>query len=675
MSRAALILLAKELRETLRDRRTVALMVLLPVVLYPAMLLLVAQVAGAQRAELEATTAHIAVLGEPAPVDLLAALDDAEGLDRVDAAADAIPEALLAEGAADAALVLEPGFTVALAEGATGSATIVADQTRDLSRLAHDRAKEALVKWRDGVLAVRLSTRGLPAGYARPLELSLRNAAPPAQMGGFVLSQIVPLLLILTVILGAFHPAVDLTAGEKERGTLQTLLTAPIRSGDIVAGKFLAVCVMALLAGAVNIGSIGLVFSQAASMMGEGAPPLELSLSAGTLALLFVAVVAMGLFFSALMMTVAVLARSYKEAQHILTPLYLACVVPAVIAQLPGMELGPALALVPAVNLALLVKGVLQGRVGADAAFLVLASTAVYTSLVLALAARLFRSAPVLLGETIGLRPLLARATGPRPRRPHPSPGEALTLFGVLFVLLYYVGGLLQRSHPLAGVAATLWGLILPATVLFALVIRVDLRTTLRLRAPSARAVIAALLCGLGAWAVVSAIVVPLQSRFLPVPKELVDTLEGLLDVPEGPVGVLALGFVLALTPAICEEVAFRGFILSGLGGLAPGAGAIVATATLFGVLHLSLFRFAGTFLLGVVAGVLAARSRSLWPAALFHFTSNGALLVASQLPPRWGIVDPASGMPALAVVAACALLLAGGLALAWPVTPSPKEI
>lgn len=671
MRRAALVILKKELRETLRDRRTVALMVLLPVVLYPALLLLVAQVAGAQKAELESRTARVAVMGEAPPETLVDALGAIEGLDRV-TPPDGTPEAAIAADETDVVLVLEPGFTAAQSADTTGTVTVVVDQTSEMSRLAHERLDDALKSWRTQVLDARLSARGLPPGFARPLEATVRNAAPPSQMGGFVLSQIVPLLLILTVILGAFHPAVDLTAGEKERGTLQTLLTAPVRSTDIVAGKFLAVCVMALLAGAVNIGSIGLVFGQATSMLAEDGPALELSLSAGTLLLLFVTVVAMGMFFSALMMTVAVLARSYKEAQHILTPLYLACVVPAMIAQLPGMELSPALAIVPAVNLALLAKGLLQARVSPEAVFLVLGSTALYTAMVLALAARLFRSAPVLLGETVGLRPLFSRQ--PAPRRATPSSGEALALFGILFVLLYYVGALLQRTHPLAGVAATLWGLILPATLAFTVVARVDLRETLRLRAPSARAVIAALLCGLGAWAVVTALVVPLQSHFLPVPKELVETLEGLLEVPEGPLGTAILIFVLALTPAVCEEVAFRGFILSGFGGRRPRAGAIVATALLFGLLHLSLFRFAGTFVLGLIAGVLAARSRSIFPAMLFHFTSNATLLLASQLAPGSGMVDAASGMPALWAIAAGAVLLLSGLALAWRPAPEPKE-
>lgn len=658
MSRLARIILAKELRETLRDRRSVALMVLLPVVLYPALLLLVVQVAGAQKAELESRTARVALLGEPPPQGLVEALAAVEGLESV-SPPEGTPEAILAAEGADVVLVLEPGFSAALVDG-TAPATLVVDETRDLSRLAQERVDEALRSWRTDILERRLTLRGLPPTFARPLEVTVRNAAPPAQMGAFVLSQVLPLLLILTVILGAFHPAVDLTAGEKERGTLQTLLTAPIRSTDIVAGKFLAVCVMALLAGAVNIGSIGLVFGQATAMVGG----LELSLSAGTLALLFLTVVAMGLFFSALMMTVAVLARSYKEAQHLLTPLYLACVVPAMLAQLPGMELSAAAALVPAVNLALLAKGLLQGRVSPDAVFLVLASTALYTALVLALAARLFRSAPVLLGETVGLRPLFSRERAPM--RPTPSAAEALALFAVLFVLLYYVGSLLQQLHLLGGVAATLWGLLLPATVLFAVTARVDLRTTLRLRRPSPRALLAALLCGLGAWAVVSALVVPLQSRFFPVPKELVETLEGLLDVPKGPLGAAVLVFVLAFTPAVCEEVAFRGFILSGFGGTRPRAGAVVASALLFGVLHLSLYRFAGTFALGLIAGVLAVRSRSLAPPVLFHFASNGTLLLASQLAPEWGMVDPASGMPApLAIVAGVALLLSG-LALVW---------
>jgi sodium transport system permease protein len=670
IGRAARIVAAKELRETLRDRRTLLLMILLPVVLYPALLLVVVQVAGARQAELEALPSRVALAGgETAALrDRLAgtALLELVPLD------GPTPQGALVAGAVDAVVAAADDLRDRLAAGGGAGVRVLFDAARERSALARDRAVDAVDAWAADVRAERLARAGIAPEYVDPVTVESENVAPSERMGGFILGRILPTLLVLTVLLGAFHPAIDLTAGEKERGTLQTLLTAPISPLSIVAGKFLAVCAIAFVSGVVNIGSFALLFGHAFALGGAAALELEVSLPFGTVLVLLLAAVVLGLLFSAVTMTVAVLARSFKEAQTWLAPVYLACIVPAVLAQLPGMTLTPAAALVPAFNVTLLVRALLDGSATVDAGFLALASSLVYTAVALAGAARLFRREEVLLGTASPLRGAFGRA-GRRVDAGLPrdaaTVGEAVALYGVLFVLLYYGGSLLQATALLPGLAATLWLLVALPAVAFARLRGLALRPAFALRRPSLGAAAAGVCFGVGAWPVVLTLVEPLQSQFLPLPKDLAASMEQLLAVPAGPLGATVLVLVVAVSPAVCEELVFRGLLLSAFRRVLPGrrgaVAAVALSALLFALFHLSLWRLLGTFALGAVAGALALAGRSLVPAMIFHALNNGALLFVASAAGA-GLLDPASGRPGWAVVAAGAGLCAlGGWLLA----------
>lgn len=678
-ARVVRVIAAKELRETLRDRRTVLLMVLLPVVLYPGLLLLVAQVAGARQAELDALPSRVRLTSAATPADLMQRLRADPRITLQDEPPQAVqdsPEGALLADRTDVAVAIDVDPVARLAAGERIPVRLLFDAARERSALARDRAREAVRGWADGVRADRLAALAVDDAWIDPVAVESENVAPPARMGGHLLGRILPTLLVLTVLLGAFHPAIDLTAGEKERGTLQTLLTAPITPLEIVTGKFLAVCAIAFLSGLVNIGSFALLFTHGVALGGDALVDLDLSLGVGAVVLLLVAAVVLGLLFSAVTMTVAVLARSFKEAQTWLAPVYLACVVPAVLAQLPGMTLSPAAALVPAFNVTLLVRELLAGTATAEGAFLALGSSLVYTALALVVAARLFQNEAVLLGTASPLVGLFGPGRAGAPARVRgrdvASVGEAFALYGVLFVLLYYVGSLLQAADLLAGLAATLWGLLAGTTLLFVRLRGLRPGPSLGLRRPSLRATAAGALLGVSVWPLVLAIVQPLQSRFLPIPKELAQSMEGLLAAPEGALGPLWLILAVAVSPAICEELVFRGLVLGAFRRALPGRrGALLAvagSALLFGVFHLSVYRLLGTFTLGLVAGAIALAARSIVPAMLFHAFNNAALLAAAgSLGPAW--IDPADGAPAPSlVVAGGALAAVAGALLVWEV-------
>src|SRR5687768_3098419 len=247
------VVFRKELRETLRDRRTLLMMIVVPVLLYPALLIVSEQLLLFGQRTLAADRSAVAVVGD-APGELADILAASVGLTVVEL--DGSPTDALRDNRITAvALIGSP----AGADG-TREVTLLFDAASDRSQRGRAELADALDEWRDTLLAERLSGRGLPPTFAVPLAVSDSSVALPVEMGGYTLGRILPLLLVVITLLGAFYPAIDLAAGEKERGTLETLLTAPVPASAVVTGKFVTVALIAVIAAALNLASMLLTF-------------------------------------------------------------------------------------------------------------------------------------------------------------------------------------------------------------------------------------------------------------------------------------------------------------------------------------------------------------------------------------------------------------------------------
>lgn len=651
---------AKELRETLRDRRTLIVMIVLPVVLYPVLMLGTFSLIGLRKDKLDAQRSRILVTQESARIG--AAFQDAKKLQL--ARASDLPahdtedgrKALLRERKVDAIVEVPPGADALFARGEIAQVRIYVDETRDDSRRAATRAESALTKLKKRIVEETLAARQLPPGVAEPMKVERRNVASPNRMGGFIVGQILPALLVSLLVVGAFYPAIDVTAGEKERATLETLLTAPVRPLEVVSGKFLAVLTVALLSGAAHLVSMGATFAQGLSMMPAGMGA-AFDIPVARLLLIFVVLVPLGVLASAVCMAVAVLAQSFKEAQNFLTPTILVLVVPATLASSPGMELDAYLSMVPGLNTALLTRDLLVGDASLQSIFAVFASNLVLAALALSFAARFFSSEAVLFGSPRGvLRELRARAGR------IPTPAGAFGFFVALFVLLWYGGQSLQAWSPLPGFFLSQWALILLPAVAFAVWRRYDLRATFSLRAPSTRGLLACLLVAAGLPAVVAALSA-LQSHLMPPPEQLQHAMRSFMEQTRAAGGDLLLFAAVAVTPAICEETAFRGVLLAGFGSRLRTGATVVLVSLLFGAFHLSIYRFVPTALAGAALTYLVLRTGSIWTSVLAHGLYNGLLVAAALYLDETAVSG--QGMPPWWLVLVSAALLALGLWLA----------
>ncbi len=617
----------KELKETLRDRRTLMIMVLLPLVIYPLVVLALGQGVAATRMDQKEKVSRVGLVGK-SWTQLEQALADHDRIQLVDGAAG---DARLQRRELDLLVVVPATAKKDLASGGTVALTLRYDQSQDRSSVALNRAREVIDALEVKLREARFKGRGLPLTLANPVDLERENIASSQALGAKVLAGALPLMVVLMVLLGAFYPAIDLTAGEKERGTLETLLVAPVKRTDIIAGKFLVVTTIAMVTGLLNLGSIGLSFFLGfRTYLDVAKLPIDLPWS--SLAMTVVALVPASIFYAAVMLAVAALARSFKEAQNLLTPIYMVFMMPSMLAMLPWIKLTPLAALVPAVNIALLTREIITGNMQPLPVVLCIVSSVIYTGIALALAARIYSSERLLFAPeplSTRLRGKKGRGAGGPPLRTTPEPREAAIVLMMVMALILFVGQRLQLSDLVSGLLITEWVLIAMPVVLLMKLGRFDPRAALALVPVRHRVYLGAALAGLSGWVLVGVMVEQLQQRVMPIPQEMLDEMQRLLFSQERALWLDL--FLLALSPAVCEELLFRGLLLRGTRQALGDRGAILLNGVLFGVFHLSIYRFFPTFTLGLVLAYIALRSGSLYPCILFHFLNNGCAVVVGR--------------------------------------------
>jgi sodium transport system permease protein len=660
MKRVWWVVFMKEARETLRDRRTLLIMVVVPVLLYPALLVVSEQLLLFGRRSLEAEPSPVAIVGG-APPELLELVGARETLELVQVGSS--PEEAIRSDEVTAVAVLGP---LSPLDG-TREVTLLYDAASDRSQRGRAVLDAALAEWRDSLLARRLGERGLPATFAAPLAVSDSSIARPDEVGGYTLGRILPLLLVVITLLGTFYPAIDLAAGEKERGTLEALLTTPAPAGAIVAGKFVTVALIGVVAAALNLASMLLTFQTGVLQISEFVG-FEVSLPLWSVAVIFIALIPLAVLFGSLFLGISVRANSFKEAQNALTPVYMLVLVPAMLPIFPGIEFGPLLAVVPVAGVSFLFRDLMAGDADWLLGALVLLSTTSYAALGLVFASRAFGNERVLFGSgddgAVAPVPLSARLGGRGREGVVPETGVVLGFVALLGVLFFYGGVRLQIAFGERGLVAAEWLLLFVPALLFVLLGRYDLRRTLSLRPPAARGALAGVLLVAGGLPLVW-LVGWLQSFVLPVPWELLEGLEELVTAGSLERYVWLL-VILALTPALCEEIVFRGVLLGGTRTLEPWR-MIVLNGLVFGAFHLSfetVIRFLPTALLGMLIAWAVWRTGSIWVGVLMHFVNNAAVVSLTSTPVlREAFSDPEAPLP-LWLVAVGAAVFAAGVAL-----------
>ena len=399
----------KELKDALRDRRTLMSVIIIPTVVMPVMFFGVGKImAGVMKKAAEEIPA-VAIIGGGDSPGVVAALKASAKLKIVAAPADW--KQAISDKKIRAAVEIPDGFEAGLKAGKAPAVKVSYYMGELLSDHGASNVEKFLVELRESTVADRLAEHGLPKSLTRPFEFKRENVAPPEKVGGNMLGGFVPYLIIILCFTGAMYPAMDLTAGEKERGTMETLLCSPVPRLDLVLGKFLLVLTGSLSAMLLSLASMGITAAFAGVLFASGANAGKLAAAAGKaqaaggampmidpLGLLGVLamVLPVAVLFSALIFTVALFAKSYKEAQSYVAPMIFLVIMPAVVGMLPGIDLNARLALVPILNLSLVCKEMLSGIWHWNYIGIIFGSSCVYAAIALTLAVKMFNREDVI---------------------------------------------------------------------------------------------------------------------------------------------------------------------------------------------------------------------------------------------------------------------------------------
>ena len=696
----------REVRDQIRDRRTLFMVFVLPLLLYPILGIGVLQLSTA----FEAKPRTVVVVGAenlPASPSLLnetrdgfdptlfSRPKDAERLHvRVEPAntpwlkPDAIRTGIQG-GLADAVVTIPADVRAKINAVGSVPLPIQYDSTDEASQITYLRVREVIERWRDAIVQSRLVRDGKPAEYTEPVEVNGEDVAPEGEAGGSIWGRLFPFLLMIMALTGAFYPAIDLCAGEKERGTMETLLLSPASRTEIVLGKFFTVMLASITTALLNLVSMGLTGVQIASQVANLGPGRSGAKMVAVLAppqpssyfWMMLLLIPLAAFFSALSVALAVLARSMKEGQYYMTPLYLVSLPLILVTMAPEVSLDRFFSLVPITGASLLLKSLILGDYTTARIYFipVLLMTLLYAGLALRWAVDLFQREDVIFRESevfdlrLWVRGLI------RDKEPTPGAGSALFCFALMISLAWFVAqATAGRFSVLGGMVVGHALFVFGPPALFAVLLTSDPARTLRLRLPRASDLI---LAGLLAAALNPAVreLGVAVGRWFPASDLVKAKLAELMGQTPN-LGISLLVF--ALMPAITEEVAFRGYILSGLGRRYRPTTAILLSALLFAFLHvlLSLFQqFFGAAILGVILGLIAYRTGSLWPGVVFHFVNNalGVATTAITQHPRvapwagWFLRDPAEGLYQIPVTLAGLVVGAGLLAFLLRNQPS----
>lgn len=381
------LLLGKELLDVVRDRRTLVLTVLLPVLLYPGLLALMSGIIAAGSHRLKNETLTVAVVGE-ATQQLLARGPAPSKTTFVTLTKQEAETQLRAQKIA--AAVLAPDDTQrSLDEGGQAVVRVLYTRRFDRSVEALDRIKPVLETLNSQTLKVRLDARELAPGFVQPVKLEPLDLDFQKDLGPLLASRLLPIVLLMMLMIGALYPAVDLTAGEKERGTLETLLVASVRPVDVMAAKYLTVAIVAVSSALANLAAMGLTFGVGLSM---GPVNTSFRLGLTQVLLMLVCLIPAALLFAGVSLAVASTARTFKEGQSLMTPVMLVGLAPALLSQMPGIELTNVTALIPLLNVALLIKAAVLGNATTVQVLLTAGSVLAFAGIALKVAASAFNS-------------------------------------------------------------------------------------------------------------------------------------------------------------------------------------------------------------------------------------------------------------------------------------------
>ncbi len=350
----------KEVIDISRDRRTIIMMVVVPLFLIPVLLGTVLKITKSMAEKASEKQLKVQIYGQEYAPDLYQAFADMDKVIILDQIPTDSIQSYIQQEFLDVAIHVDSNYKVNIAKNGQAKIRIQFKGT-DSFGITKDRINGVLKKFENQIVSERMDRLNLKPEVVRAYNINYEDVASRQEKFGKIAGGWFPYVFIIFGFMGAMYPALDLGAGEKERGTLETILSSPASRLDIVLGKFLVVLLAAFLTAFLALGGMAVGIQRIPDIPPEVLIVINEVLNPKTIGLIMTLVLPVAAFFSAMLLGLSIYARSFKEAQSIVAPLNIVIIFPAVIGTLPGMELNAITSLIPVLNVSLASKDIIAG--------------------------------------------------------------------------------------------------------------------------------------------------------------------------------------------------------------------------------------------------------------------------------------------------------------------------
>jgi len=611
----------KEMLEMFRDKRTIFSTIILPFILYPILFVGVSSFMMRQTAKLEEQGATIVIADSVNSVSsavIVNKLKEIESFEYmpVSPALEKMYRDKVVHGIITIRDSLQSsGIPVYVL-------TVRLDKSTDRGRLISEKIGKAFRESENEIVKLRLKEYGLSSDIVTTLNIRQIDTSTAQKKLGSLLGSILPYLLIMLLIAGASVVAGDLVAGEKERKTLETLLVSSAQRNEIVLGKYLTVITFALINVAVNLFS--LYFSMRSIASNSGLELAGVRFPTSGFLMLFLAFIPLATFYAAILLSISTFSRNMKEARSYEQPILLVSMLLAMSSFFPAIELTNGLALIPVINISLLFKAVMMSDYQLSHLLITIGSTLLLDVVAIIATVKLFNNEAVLFRSENDTTLKQLRKN----KKLFFTPFYGLIYFALALLALYYIGSRWQMKDLASGLMKTQILIILLPVLLILRLGKFNIKQTLRLNSvPFGNYLVVPLFALSGS--LIAALIGQLINIVYPFPAEYLEHMMELMKMPD--LKLWQVFGLIALTPGICEEVMFRGFVYRFFEHKNKWY-AIWISAALFALFHLDPYRFIPVMFLGVMLGWLLYRTNSIFPSMISHAINNATAIGILQL-------------------------------------------
>ena len=352
----------KELTDITRDRRTIIMMIVLPFVLIPGLFGVVYTIQSQQAEKATEQQMKVSFFGQEYAPELYQAFADLDKVIILDQITADSVDSYIQNEYLDAAIYVNHEYQKSIDQNKQAP-IIIKFKGTDSFGITRDRIKSLLTAQENQIITKRMNQLNLKPDIVKAYQIEYKDIASTQEKLGKFVGGFLPYFFIIFGFMGAMYPALDLGAGEKERGTLETILSSPATRLDVVLGKFLVVMLAAIITAFIALGGMYFGIQTFPDIEPWVLEVVNVILSAKTVILMMSLIIPISAFFSALLLGLSIYAKSFKEAQSIVGPLNIAIIFPALIGTLPGIELNAVTSLIPILNVSLASKDIIAGTI------------------------------------------------------------------------------------------------------------------------------------------------------------------------------------------------------------------------------------------------------------------------------------------------------------------------